>query len=93
MSMHFALPTFPRCLRPQERVAIESQIEALIALLDEDDGDCDIEQDDDSGGNVLDEEHDLHENLIPIYGIDQAAGPTNEFEAKRAYRRAKGWEL
>jgi hypothetical protein len=87
MSYAFVLPPVPRFLRPEDRSIIEAQIEALIELLDQEDGDCDLEEDDWAGGAVEDQPHDLHENLIPIYGIDQALGPINEVVAIEAYRR------
>lgn len=91
MSYNFVLPPVPRYLRDEDRFAIECQIEALIELLDQDDGDCDLEEDDWTGGNVEDERQDCgHYLLPPIYGVDQTAGPLNEVEAYRAHRRAMG---
>jgi len=71
------------------RAAIEAEIERLIAMLDELDGDCDLEDDDPAGGNVCDELHDTGEYyfLLPRYGVDQTQGPLNELEAERYQRR------
>ncbi|KAA9014073.1 hypothetical protein F4U94_14660 [Sphingobium limneticum] len=91
MSFNFVLPPVPRYLRPEDRFAVECQIEALIALLDQEDGDPDREEDDPPGGNVDDErQYCGHYLLLPIYGVDQTAGPLNEVEAYRAHRRAMG---
>lgn len=87
MSYAFVLPPVPRYLRPEDRFAIEAQIEALIELLDQEDGDCDLEPDDDMA--VDDMPCDIHENLRPLYAIDQSAGPINEVEAIEHYQRAR----
>lgn len=53
-------------------------------------GVCEDDEDDDpAGGNVLDEPHDHHENLRPLYGVDQSAGPINGAQAVREYQRAQ----
>ena len=75
MSYNFVLPPVPRYLRPEDRYAVEAQIEALIALLDDEDGDPDLEPEDDFG--VCDTPHDQEHPLVPAYGIDQSAGPVN----------------
>lgn len=41
----------------------------------------DAEDDDPGGGDVVDEPHDRHENLKPIYAVDQSTGPVNERQA------------
>ncbi len=91
MSYNFVLPPVPRYLRPEDRFAIEEQIEALIALLDEDDGDPELEDDDPAGGNVEDErqmgEGQEYYRLVPEYAADQTLGPLNEIEAYRQHRR------
>lgn len=81
MSYNFVLPPVPRYLRPEDRYAIECQIEALIALLDEEDGDTDLEPEDDKG--IDDMPHDQEHQLIPVYGIDQSEGPSNYDAASR----------
>lgn len=95
MSFHFALPALPRYLRPEDRTAIEAQIEALIGLLDEVDGDPDVEDDDPAGGNVEDDrqqgEGQAYYRLPPEYRIDQSSGPVNEVAAVLAHRRDMGW--
>lgn len=76
------------------RDQIEEEIERLIALIDQDDGDCDVEDDDPAGGNVEDErqlaEGGDYYRLPPRYGIDQSAGPINETDAYRQHRRDMG---
>ena len=90
MSYAFVLPPVPRYLRPEDRALIEEQIEALIALLDEQDGDCDLEEDDHSGDPLDQGEAQADTPIAPIqpfYGIDQSLGPINEDDAHRAWRR------
>lgn len=87
MSYQFKLPPVPRTLRPEDRYAIEAQIEALIALLDADDGDPDFEPEDDLG--IDDMPHDQEHPLVPAYGIDQSAGPVNHAIACQAYDLAE----
>jgi len=64
--MRAGLPALP------DRRAVEHAIEALIALLDQCDGDDDIEEDDDSG-DPLDrgEMDDSQAYELPTYDIDQ----------------------
>ena len=78
---------FARLLTREDRRAIAAQIEALIAVLDAADGDCDLEDDDPAGGNPDDvgEVPDwLPRFPLPVYGIDQRRGPTNAREHWRA---------
>lgn len=86
MSFNFVLPPVPRYLRPEDRFAIECQIEALIELLDQEDGDCDLEPEDDCA--VDDKPCDHHENLFPQYAADQSAGPVNYSVASREWHLA-----
>lgn len=76
------------------RAAIEAEIERLISMLDDLDGDCDIEEDDPAGGNVEDErqaaEGEEFFRLLPRYGLDQTLGPINELEAYGLHRREMG---
>lgn len=63
-----------------DRCVIERQIEDLIALLDQIDGDCDLEDDE-----LHDDPLDLGEPrefamMLPVYGTDQSRGPVNERE-------------
>ena len=68
------------------RAAIEAEIERLIGLLDLADGDCDLEEDDPTGDNVLDMEMDEDAvTLSPIYGEDQSAGPINAVHANQRH--------
>ncbi|AYO80256.1 hypothetical protein [Sphingobium yanoikuyae] len=76
MSYNFVLPPMPRYLHPEDRFAIECQIEALIELLDQEDGDCDLESEHDL--SVEDIPHDEDHLLVPTYGADQADGPIIE---------------
>lgn len=69
--------TLPFPLPPMDRHAIEEQIECLIALLDDIDGDADIE--DDELGDV-----NTRYSIIPRYGVDQTQRPINEEEAREA---------
>ena len=78
---------FHRLLSTLSADEVEDAIEALIARLDQMTPDEDMEDDDPAGGNILDEPHDQHENLIPLYGIDQTTGPINEVEACNTYLR------
>jgi len=72
------------------RAAIEAEIERLIAMLDDLDGDCDLEEDDPAGGNVLDMELDEDaEALRPLYAEDQSAGPINALTANQRYDLAR----
>lgn len=74
---------------PALRRVLEAKIEALIALLDYSDGDCDLE-DDDPAGEPLDkgELEEWRGLLLPAYGSDQSRGPINERQMHRAYRGA-----
>lgn len=71
-----------------DRKAIERQIEQLIELLDTLDGDPDLEEDE-----LHEDPLDLGEatgimETVPIYGLDQSAGPLNERAAYAAHRRS-----
>lgn len=74
-------------LTPAHRARIEDQVETLIALLDADDGDPDLE-DDDPGGDHLDAgELDESRGLpSPVFGLDQTQRPSNEWEVWRSAR-------
>lgn len=82
----------PIALSPEERAAIEAEVDRLIAILDAVDGDCDLE-DDDPAGDPLDKGEDEEwrpEGFVlpkPRYGEDQSEGPANEQEVSRAWRR------
>lgn len=89
MGMHFPAAYPAKMPAYSTRKAIELRIELLIAVLDVMDGDPDLEEDDPFGGNILDEPHDPHENLVPVYGVDQSLGPINEIEATRDWERAQ----
>lgn len=64
-------------LSAPDRQAIEQQIEALISLLDEIDGDPDLEPDHDSYDPCDHGEPDMFHRTLPTYGADQSAGPIN----------------
>lgn len=71
-----------------DRKAVERQIEELIELLDTLDGDPDLEEDE-----LHEDPLDLGEatnimETVPIYGLDQSAGPLNERAAYAAHRRS-----
>lgn len=71
-------------LTPAHRARIEDHVEALIALLDADDGDPDLE-DDDPAEDVLDLGEYDEARLLPRpkYGLDQSLGPVNGWDARR----------
>lgn len=80
-------------ITPAHRGRIEDQIEALIALLDRDDGDPDLE-DDDPAGDPLDERGEAQTEdgtellrTRPLYALDQSLGPINETAALKARAR------
>lgn len=78
-----------------DRKAIESQIEALLWLLDEMDGDPDVEEEEDvcaahddgcgavwiNGQLYWGSEEDEPQGTIPIYGVDQRAKPIERIAA------------
>lgn len=71
---------------------IGETIDALIALMDDLDGDPDAEDDDPAGGSAEDvgETEDWPIGM-PEYGVDQTLGPTNQAAAQRAhYERING---
>lgn len=81
----------PRMLTREDRRIVARHIESLIALLDEADGDCDLE-DDDPAGDHLDSYGEPHSDdgarisaLRPAYGIDQRRGPINHPLAVAGY--------
>jgi len=78
--------------RAQRRL-LEQTIDRLIALLDESDGDIDME-DDDPAGDPLDMGEGQEGNYpimatLPKYDVDQSNGPTNWHEACREHNRAE----
>lgn len=80
-------------LTEESRLAIENEIERLIALLDVEDGDCDLEDGDsdmaaDDAGEIEDWRPDGVLLPKPIYGVDQTRGPLNEHEMHEAWRAA-----
>lgn len=68
------------------REQIEDEIERLLALLDADDGDPDLEPEEDCGADDLGEGLELYRTL-PRYDLDQTKGPINEREAIRQHYR------
>lgn len=85
MSVHFQFPCGRMRLHPADRAAIEDHIEQLLYMLDQDDGDCDIEEDDPSYDPLEDNEALGFEPLptLPIYAVDQSLSPVNQRECKR----------
>jgi hypothetical protein len=77
------------------RRAIADAIERLVSILDEIDGDPDIEEDDWPGDPLDQGELDGTRGvMLPRYDIDQTKGPINEAEAVREHRRREmeaGW--
>lgn len=73
------------------RDAIEALVETLLAVLDDEDGDPDLEEDDPSG-DPLDrgEEDGCDHRTLPRYGRDQSRGPVNCDEAHEARLIAMG---
>lgn len=51
------------------------QIETLIAFMDQLGGDCDLEEDDDPGGNITDESHDAEEDFGAEEGGETGGWP------------------
>jgi hypothetical protein len=74
---------------PTDRKAIEAQIEALIDILDQIDGDADLEPDHESYDACDLGEPDLFLPILPLYGVDQSRGMTNYRKAHDAYRAAQ----
>jgi len=64
-----------------DRKAVEQQIEALIDLLDQLDGDPDMEEDELAGDPLDLGEDDGCMKMRPLYGVDQSRGPVNAHEA------------
>lgn len=64
-------------LMPMDRKAIERQIDALIDLLDQIDGDPDMEPDHEDYDPCDFGERREFMATVPIYGIDQSEGPLN----------------
>lgn len=79
----------PRTIRlglsSRDRATVERQIEALIDLLDEMDGDPDMEPDHDDYDGCDAGEPDMFHRTLPIYGEDQSAGPLNTDAIFEAY--------
>lgn len=75
---------FPRSIRlglsSRDRRAVEQQIEALIDLLDELDGDPDLEAEHDDHDDCEWGEPLNYAHVLPVYGIDQSVGPLNIHE-------------
>lgn len=69
-TIHLGLSAF-------DRKAVERQIEALIDLLDQIDGDADLEPDHDAYDPCDYGEPDLYHRTLPAYAIDQSTGPLN----------------
>lgn len=95
------LPFRPSRLPASHRKLIEAEIELhlnratlLIARLDRQDGEPDLE-DDDPAGDPLDERGEPTSDdgrpispMPPLYGLDQSRGPINEQQARSAYLRS-----
>lgn len=76
--------TSVRQMPPLDRRIIERQIEQLIELLDQIDGDPDLEDDDPDGDPCDFGEDDGLSPVRPLYAVDQTTGPLNVEEAMEA---------
>lgn len=80
-----------RVLARFDRTEIAGFIEVAIGLLDVADGDPDLE-DDDPAGDPIEMHGEMNDGplykTLPIYGLDQSKGPTNERAAHRAHTKA-----
>lgn len=72
-------------MMPTDRRAIEAQIEVLIDMLDQIDGDPDQEPDYEDHDDCDLGEPNRMLPTRPRYGVDQRPGPTNYKQAVRAY--------
>lgn len=72
----FELDTIRLPLSQAKRLEMEQAIEDAIALLDQEDGDCDLEDDElgDDSLDALGEDPRFAETAL-VYGIDQSRGP------------------
>lgn len=67
-------------LTAMDRKAIEAHIESLIELLDQVDGDADIEPDHEDYDGCDAGEPTGYAEILPRYGADQSTGPVNGHE-------------
>jgi hypothetical protein len=81
-STPFQSRTISLGLSSLDRKAIEQQIETLIDLLDQLDGDPDLEEDELACDPLDLGEADVCMKLRPLYGIDQSRGPLNAHQAR-----------
>jgi len=77
-TIHLGLPSM-------SRKAVEQQIEYLIGILDQIDGDPDEEEGDDDFCPCDLGEYVSVSEILPAYGRDQSAGPTNVAEVAEHY--------
>ncbi len=73
-------------LTAMDRKAIEAQIESLIELLDQVDGDTDLEDDEIEADPCDRGEPTGYAEILPRYGADQSTGPVNGHEIYLAQR-------
>ncbi|WP_288804621.1 hypothetical protein [uncultured Novosphingobium sp.] len=74
-------------LTAMDRRAIEAQIESLIELLDQFDGDPDLEPEHEDYDACDAGEPANFVEMLPVYGLDQSKGPLNEREAIEDHQR------
>lgn len=89
------LPNHVRAAISAELTMLFDRVDLLLARLDKDDGDPDLEEDDPSGdplevnGEAPDDEARGVLPIRPFYGVDQTSGPTNYAEAQATYLAAE----
>lgn len=76
-------------LTAMDRKAIEQQIETLIELLDQFDGDADFEPDHENYDACDLGEPQGYLDTLPRYSLDQTKGPINECGAFKAHDLAR----
>ena len=89
------LPIHVRAAISSELTMLFDRVGLLLARLDNEDDDPDLEEDDPSGdplevnGEAPDDEARGVLPIRPFYGVDQTSGPTNYVEAQSAYLAAE----
>lgn len=81
------LAWFERLIRALDRAEIEFAVDRLIARLDSEDGDPDLEPEEDCEHDGAEPEEWRAGRLraLPVYDLDQSKGPTNERDIQRRY--------
>jgi hypothetical protein len=89
------LPPHVRCAIKAELGLLFDRVDVLLARLDGDEDDPDLEEDDHSGdplemnGEAPDDDGRGILPTRPFYGVDQSAGPINYADAQSAYLAAE----